>query len=92
MKTIPERATKIKELIREALTKKYNCSPVERADKLYADVEYQFRKIHEQQVKNLNIPAVSNSLIAYQKWCYQHPEYDQVCETSKVELYIKGNL
>jgi hypothetical protein len=64
MKTMPERTTKIKELIREALTKKYNCSPVERADRLYADVECQFRKIHEQQVKNLNIPAVSNNEVA----------------------------
>ena len=32
------------------------------------------------------------ALIAYQKWCYEHPEYDQVCESSKVDIYIKGNL
>jgi hypothetical protein len=47
---------------------------------------------HESKVKKLTIPDVSNSLIAYQKWCYQHPEYDQVCETGKVEIYMKGNL
>ena len=46
----------------------------------------------EKQVKNCNIHDVSNSLIAYQKWCYEHPEYDQVCQTSKVEIYMKGNL
>ena len=44
----------------------------------------------QEAVKNCFIPDVSNSLIAYQKWCYQHPEYDQVCETSKVEIYIKA--
>ena len=43
------------------------------------------------EVKNC-IPNVSNrreQLIAYQLWCYQHPEHDQVCQSSKVDIYLK---
>lgn len=35
-------------------------------------------------------PLLSDSLVAYQKWCYEHPEYDQVTETPKVEIYLKA--
>jgi hypothetical protein len=45
------------------------------------------------QIKNCTIPDVSNrreQLIAYQLWCYQHPEYDQVCQSSKVDIYLKA--
>ena len=39
---------------------------------------------------NLGKAAVKHQLIAYQKWCYEHPEYDQVTETPRVELYLKA--
>jgi len=42
-------------------------------------------------VKNLSSnTSLCDSLVAYQKWCYEHPEYDQVTETPKVELYLKA--
>ena len=52
-----------------------------------------WNECEQEQVKNLNIPVVSNrreQLIAYQLWCYQHPEYDQVCQSSKVDIYLKA--
>jgi hypothetical protein len=31
----------------------------------------------EMEVKNISSkPMLSDSLVAYQKWCYEHPEYD----------------
>ena len=47
----------------------------------------------ENEQSNCNILHVSNQreqLIAYQLWCYQHPEYDQVCQSSKVDIYLKA--
>ena len=57
-----------------------------------ADAPSVATELEELFLKLLPIHDVSNSLIAYQKWCYEHPEYDQVCESSKVDIYIKGNL
>lgn len=43
------------------------------------------------KVKNISPNTVlADSLVAYQKWCYEHPEYDQVTETPKVEIYLKA--
>lgn len=44
-------------------------------------------------VKLFALPQINNrreQLIAYQLWCYQHPEYDQVCQSSKVDIYLKA--
>lgn len=45
----PKRHEKIKQLILDALTKNYRCSPVERAERLYADIDYQYRRIQESE-------------------------------------------
>ncbi len=40
--------------------------------------------------KNIDpIYGTAYVLEKYQKWCNLHPEHDQVCETPKVELYLK---
>jgi hypothetical protein len=44
----------------------------------------------QKQIKISSNSVLSDSLVAYQKWCYEHPEYDQVTETPKVELYLKA--
>lgn len=45
---------------------------------------------NETEQEKLRIGAVRHQLIAYQKWCYEHPEYDQITESVKVDLYLKA--
>ena len=58
-----------------------------------ADAPSVATELEELFLKLLPIQHVSNQreqLIAYQLWCYQHPEYDQVCQSSKVDIYLKA--
>ncbi len=41
-----------KEIIEKALTKKFNMSPIEKSERVYADVEVRFRKEKEQALKD----------------------------------------
>jgi hypothetical protein len=55
------------------------------------DIKQLLEDYHEWKVKEISSNSVlSDSLVAYQKWCYEHPEYDQVTETPKVEIYLKA--
>ena len=54
------------------------------------DVKRRVLEALDEANKNFVLADVKHQLIAYQKWCYEHPEYDQLTETPKVELYLKA--
>lgn len=68
----------------------YDNNSITETEKWIANMVYQLAMNDAAASKNLVLADVRHQLIAYQKWCYEHPEYDQVTETSKVELYLKA--
>lgn len=48
------------------------------------------KKITEMKHKTKNTKSdVRNYLINYQKWSHEHPDYDSITESAKVDIYLK---
>jgi hypothetical protein len=83
---------KKREFLLEFLKFHYKLNPFRKQETNEKDIEDFLAELPaDTEVKNLSSNTMlSDSLVAYQKWCYEHPEYDQVTETPKVELYLKA--